>query len=238
MEQISGNNAIIELLENDPSKVERVIVEKGFKSDKIGTVIHLCRKKKVRFDVIPDLASYASKGKGCIAIIKEYRYFDLDETDWNYTDSAVILDEIEDPHNLGAIIRSAAAAGFDLVIIPERNCASVTEAVINVSAGTVYKIKIARVKNIAAAIMRLKKEGFWITGTDMKGNADYTDYDFTDRAAVVIGNESRGMRKLVKEKCDDIVRIELSNGVESLNASVAAALVLFERKKKKISLLP
>ena len=233
MEQITGNNAIIELLENDPSKVERVIVEKGHKSEKTGVIIDLCKRKKIRFDIIPDLTSYTAKGKGCIAVIKEYEYTDIDEIDWNYIDSVVILDEIEDPHNLGAIIRSAAASGFGLIIIPERNSASVTDTVIKVSAGTVFKIKIARVKNIANSILRMKKEGFWITGADIDGNSDYASYDYTGKSAIVIGNEGRGMRKLVKEKCDDTVRIELSNGVESLNASVAAALILFERKKKK-----
>lgn len=231
-EQIYGNNAIIELLENDPLKIERVIIEKGYKSDKISIVLDLCRQKGVRFDIVPSLSSYNASGKGVIALMSGFNYAVPEDLDWNYIRSVVILDGIEDPHNLGAIVRSAAGAGFDLVAIPERNASGVTDTVINVSAGTVFRINIARIKNISSFIEMLKKNGFWITGTDMDGLSDYSDYDYTEKSAVVIGNEGRGLRRLVKEKCDDVVRIDLENGVESLNASVAAALILFERKKK------
>ncbi|MBU4486470.1 MAG: 23S rRNA (guanosine(2251)-2'-O)-methyltransferase RlmB [Candidatus Delongbacteria bacterium] len=233
-EQIYGNNAIIELLERDPKKIEKVLVEKGYKSDKIGTIIELCKAKNVRYDVLPSLASYqSSKEKaGVVAIVSSFAYFDLNDADFNYINNIVVLDEIEDPHNFGAIVRTAAASGVDIIIIPDRNAVQVTDTVINVSAGTIYKIKISRVKNIASCMETLKRKGFWITGTDMDGSSNYSDYDYTNRSAIVIGNEGRGLRRLVKEKCDDIVRIDLENGVESLNASVAAALVLFERKRK------
>lgn len=234
-EQIYGNNAIIELLERDPKKIEKVLVEKGYKSDKIGTIIDLCKAKNVRYDVLPSLAAYknANEKAGVVAIVSSFAYFDLKDADFNYIKNVVILDEIEDPHNFGAIVRTAVAAGVDIIIIPDRNAAQVTDTVINVSAGMIYKIFISKVKNISSSIELLKQNGFWITGTDMDGPSNYTDYDYTNRSAIIIGNEGKGLRRLVKEKCDDIVRIDLDNGVESLNASVAAALVLFEIKRKR-----
>ncbi|HQO10318.1 MAG TPA: 23S rRNA (guanosine(2251)-2'-O)-methyltransferase RlmB [Clostridiales bacterium] len=232
-EQINSKNAIIELLEADPKKIAKVVIEKGQKGDKLNRIIELCKANFVRFDLVP--AKEGARGEertGIYAIITSFEYADLNDLDMSIIKCAVILDEIEDPHNLGAIIRSAAASGAEVVIIPDRNAAQVTETVIAVSAGTIYKIRICRVKNIASAIDRLKENGFWITGTDMNGSADYKDYDYTNKAAIVIGNEGKGLRRLVSEKCDDMVRIDLDNGVESLNASVAAALILFEVKRK------
>jgi len=233
-EQIYSKNAIIELLEKDPKKVEKIIIEKGYKSDKIGKILDLCNTNSVRYDILPSIAAYQAQGErsGVVAVISSFTYIDFNDIDLFETKSIVILDEIEDPHNFGAIVRTAAASGTEVVIIPDRNAAQVTETVINVSAGTIFKIKISRVKNIAACMEALKKNGFWITGTDMDGSSNYSEYDYTGKSAIVIGNEGKGLRRLVKEKCDDVVRIDLVNGVESLNASVAAALILFERKRK------
>lgn len=233
-EQIFSKNAIIELLEKDPKKVEKIVIEKGYKSDKINKIIELCKANSVRFDILPSLQSFQSSGErtGVAAVISSFTYIEFNDIDLFETKSVVILDEVEDPHNFGAIVRSAAASGTEVVIIPDRNAAQVTETVISVSAGTIFKIKICRVKNISACMEALKKNGFWITGTDMDGSSNYSEYDYTRKSAIVIGNEGKGLRRLVKEKCDDIVRIDLVNGVESLNASVAAALILFERKRK------
>jgi len=233
-EQIYGNNAIIELLEKDPKKIEKVLIEKGYHSDKIGKILDLCKLNSVRFDILPSLVSYQRTGEksGAVAFITSFSYYEFNDLDLGLVKNLVILDEIEDPHNFGAIIRSAAASGTEAVIIPERNSAQVTDTVINVSAGSIFKIKISRVKNIANCIEILKKNGFWVVGADMDGSSDYKNFDYTVRSAVIIGNEGKGLRRLVKEKCDDIVRIDLENGVESLNASVAAALILFERRRK------
>lgn len=233
-EQIFSKNAIIELLENDPKKVEKIVIEKGYKSDKIGKILDLCNAKSVRYDILPSIAAYQPQGErsGVVAVISSFQYIDFNDIDLFETKSIVILDEIEDPHNFGAIVRTAAASGTEVVIIPDRNAAQVTETVISVSAGTIFKIKICRVKNIVSCMETLKKNGFWITGTDMGGSSNYSDYYYTHKSAIVIGNEGKGLRRLVKEKCDDIIRIDLVNGVESLNASVAAALILFERKRK------
>ncbi len=235
-ELITGKNAIIELLEKDPKKIEKIVIEKGYKSDKIGKILDLCNSKSVRYDILPSIAVYQTPGErsGVAAVMTPFEYTEFGDVDLFEAKNIVILDEIEDPHNFGAIVRTAAASGADLIIIPDRNAAQVTETVINVSAGTIFKIRISRVKNIASCMETLKKNGFWITGTDMDGSSNYSDYDYTDKSVIVIGNEGKGLRRLVKEKCDDVVRIDIMNGVESLNASVAAALVLFERKRKNL----
>ena len=228
-EKITSKNAVIELLRSDPSRIEKIVIDKGLKGPKIEEMVNLCREKKIRYDFAPE--SGRGEAAGITAFVSEFRYARLDEIDLGAEDCVVVLDGIEDPHNLGAIARSAAASGCGVLIIPERNSASVTDAAVSASAGNIFKLKVCRVKNVAQALEYLKETGFWVTGTDMDGRPLFEGYDFTKKAAIVIGSEGKGLRHLVKEKCDDIVSIELENGVESLNASVAAALVLFERKR-------
>ncbi|MBN2834095.1 MAG: 23S rRNA (guanosine(2251)-2'-O)-methyltransferase RlmB [Candidatus Delongbacteria bacterium] len=234
-EIIHGNNPVIELLENDPSKIEKVLIVKGSKNDKTDRIIDLCKKYSVRFDLVPaqKVSSYLERNDhaNVLAIMSDFKYKDLHSVLFSNNSKVVVLDNIEDPHNLGAIIRSAAGSGAEAVIIPERNAAQVTDTVINVSAGTIFKINIIRVKNIATTLDQLKELGFWIVGTDMKADKDFREFEYSAKSAIVIGNEGKGMRRLVREKCDDLVRIDLKNNVESLNASVAAALVLFQAIK-------
>ncbi len=228
-EKITSKNAVIELLNSEPSRIEKVVLDRGLKGPKADEIIRLCKENKVRFDFSPDRGR--GEGSGITAFVSGFRYSVLEQLDLSAEDTVVILDGIEDPHNLGAIARSAAAAGCGVMVIPERNSASVTDVAVSSSAGNIFKLKVCRVKNIAHAIDHLKDNGFWVTGTDMNGTPLFAGYDFTGKSAIVIGSEGKGLRQLVKEKCDDIVSIELENGVESLNASVAAALVMFERKR-------
>ncbi|MDA3837994.1 MAG: 23S rRNA (guanosine(2251)-2'-O)-methyltransferase RlmB [Candidatus Delongbacteria bacterium] len=235
-EIIHGNNPVIELLENDSSKIEKVLIVKTSKSDKINKVIELCKAKGIRFDLLPaeKVNSYLERNEhtNVLAMISDFKYKNLQEVIFSDNSKVVVLDNIEDPHNFGAIIRSIAGSGAEAVIIPDRNAAQVTDTVVKVSAGTIYKINVIRVKNIAQTLDKLKDMGFWIVGTDMDGDKDFREFDYSAKSAIVIGNEGKGMRRLVREKCDDLVRIDLKNNVESLNASVAAALVLFEATKK------
>ena len=228
-EKITSKNAVVELLENDPSRIEKIVIGKGLKGPKSEAVIKLCREKKVRYDFAPDTGR--GEAGGITAFVSEFRYLRLEETDFSTMSCVVVLDGIEDQHNLGAIARSAAAAGCGALIIPERNSASVTDVAVSASAGNIFKLKVCRVKNVVQALEYLQEKGFWVTGTDMDGRPLFEGYDFTAKSAIVIGSEGKGLRHLVKEKCDDIVSIPLDKGVESLNASVAAALVLFERKR-------
>ena len=146
----------------------------------------------------------------------------------------LILDGIEDPHNLGSIIRTAETAGVHGVIIPKRRAASVNSTVNKVSAGAVEHMKIARVNNINETINTLKKEGIWICGTDMDTNKYYYNQDLTGPLAIVIGSEGYGMSRLVKENCDFLVKIPMQGQITSLNASVSAGIVIYEAVKQRI----
>lgn len=144
----------------------------------------------------------------------------------------IICDEIEDPHNLGAIIRTAEAAGADGVIIPKRRSASLNSTVFKTSAGAASWLPVARTSNLASAIDKLKANGVWIYGTDGSG-ADYTETEFTGAAALVIGSEGFGMSKLIKEKCDFIVKLPMYGKITSLNASVAAGIFMYEAVRQR-----
>jgi 23S rRNA (guanosine2251-2'-O)-methyltransferase len=140
----------------------------------------------------------------------------------------LILDEIEDPQNMGALIRTAECAGVHGVVTPKHHAAHVTDTVVKASAGATQHIPVAQVTNVVRAIEELKKSGFWIVGLDASGEKLYTDVDYSTPIALVIGNEARGIRRLVKENCDHLVKIPLFGKIQSLNASVAGALVMYE----------
>lgn len=163
--------------------------------------------------------------QGIILDIEDYQYCYLDKL----LDSKiiVILDHIEDPHNFGAIIRTCEAAGINSIIIPKDRSVKVNATVMKTSAGTLENVNIARVSNLINAINTLKENGFWIIGTDMEGT-DYKNIDYSGKIALVIGNEGKGISRLVEKNCDFIAKIPMYGKVNSLNASVAAALIIYE----------
>ena len=162
--------------------------------------------------------------QGIVGEVEDYKYFELNDLD---NDVIVILDHLEDPHNLGAIIRTCEAAGFDNIIIPKNRSVSINGTVVKTSVGTIERVKIAQVTNLNNAIQTLKKKGYWIIGTDMIGT-DYKELDYNGKVAIVIGNEGVGISRLVKENCDFIATIPMNGQVNGLNASVAAGVLLFE----------
>lgn len=162
--------------------------------------------------------------QGIVGEVEDYKYFELNDLD---NDVIVILDHLENPHNLGAIIRTCEAAGFDNIIIPKNRSVSINGTVVKTSVGTIERVKIAQVTNLNNAIQTLKKKGYWIIGTDMIGT-DYKELDYNGKVAIVIGNEGVGISRLVKENCDFIATIPMNGQVNSLNASVAAGVLLFE----------
>ena len=177
--------------------------------------------------------------QGIIAIVPPFDYctvYDIINLakQKNENPFILILDGIEDPHNLGSIIRTAETAGVHGVIIPKRRAASVNSTVNKVSAGAVEHMKIARVNNINETINTLKKEGIWICGTDMDTNKYYYNQDLTGPLAIVIGSEGYGMSRLVKENCDFLVKIPMQGQITSLNASVSAGIVIYEAVKQRI----
>lgn len=167
--------------------------------------------------------------QGIILEIDGYKYKKLEEI--MKEDKIIILDHIEDPHNLGAIIRTCEAAGIKNIILPKDRSAKINGTVAKVSAGTVNNINIAQVSNLTNTINTLKKQGYWIIGTTLDGK-DFKKIDYSGKIAIVIGNEGKGISKLVQKNCDFLVTIPMNGTVNSLNASVAAALIIFEAVRK------
>ena len=168
--------------------------------------------------------------QGIVLKVNDYEYAPLQEIMEN--EIIVMLDHLEDPHNFGAIIRTCEAAGVKSIIIPKDRSVKVTSAVIKVSVGAISNVKIAEVNNLVDTIKKLKKDNYWVIGTDMQGT-DFKEIDYTGKIVIVIGNEGKGLSRLVKENCDFIASIPMSGQVNSLNASVATALVIYEAVRNR-----
>ena len=183
--------------------------------------------------------SQTDNNQGVIAIVPPFNYCEVDDIlnfakEKNEDPFIVILDGIEDPHNLGSIIRTAETAGVHGIIIPKRRAAQVNSTVNKVSAGAVEHMKIARVNNITETIRYLKENDLWICGTDINTNTYYYNQDFKMPIGIVIGSEGFGMSRLVKENCDFLVKIPMKGKITSLNASVSAGIVMYEVVKQRI----
>ncbi|HVN49154.1 MAG TPA: 23S rRNA (guanosine(2251)-2'-O)-methyltransferase RlmB [Bacteroidota bacterium] len=238
---IAGRQPILEALKSRQS-IDHILLLHGTTGPQIQQIKQLAREQRIHVKEIDkehfQKYSRESVTQGVLAVVNEYVYVDVEDIiahaqKKNESPFLLVLDEIEDPHNLGALIRTAECAGVHGVIIPLHHAASVNQTVVKTSAGATAHILIARVTNIAQAIDALKKENVWIVGTDMSGGKKYYEQDYRGAIAIVIGSEGSGMRRLVKEKCDFLVSIPMHGNIESLNASVAGGLVLFEAAKAR-----
>ena len=236
--QIEGRNAVLEALKNG-REIDYIYIKKGENEGSINKIIGKAKDMKIMIKVVDknklDEMSESKNHQGIIAVANEYRYFELEEILEQTREKAgffLILDEIEDPHNLGAIIRSAEASGVDAIIIPKRRACQVNATVEKTAAGATSHIKIVRVTNLAQTIEKLKESGIWIYSVDMDG-ADYTKTDLKGKIALVIGNEGKGLSRLVKEKSDFTVSIPMKGHINSLNASVAASILMFEAVRQR-----
>jgi len=239
---IIGRQPVLEALKSR-QPIERILILHGTTGGHIDQAKQLARKlaipvKDTDKERFAELAG-DTLTQGIIAIIDSYHYAEIEEIlaiaqQKNEPPFILILDEIEDPHNLGALIRSAECAGIHGIIIPLHNAASVNSTVAKTSAGATAHLPIARVTNIAQVLDELKKAGVWIVGTEMESDKLYHEHDYHGSLAIVIGNEGKGIRRLVKEKCDFLVKIPMHGKIESLNASVAGALVMFEAAKSRM----
>ena len=223
---IYGKNVAIETLKKK-KKINKAILYKNFKEEEI---LNLLIKNNIK---IKYLEKYEMDKivnglhQGIILEVEDYKYVDIEELLIKENPLIVILDHLEDPHNLGAIIRTCEASGIDGIIIPKDRSVEVNATVIKTSVGTTENIKIARVTNIVNAINELKRQGFWIVGTDMNGT-NYKKIDYKGKIAIVIGNEGSGMSRLVKDNIDFIASIPMYGKTNSLNASVAAGIIIYE----------
>jgi 23S rRNA (guanosine2251-2'-O)-methyltransferase len=216
--------------------LDRVLVAKGVGGARVQEIIDLSRKNStpLRFEeraALDRLAGSAAH-QGVVALGAAKQYAELDDI-VGVAHMLVVLDGLEDPHNLGAVIRTAHAAGADAVIVPERRAAGLTDTVAKAAAGALEHLPVVRVTNINRALEDLKKAGFWAYGVDERGDQSYDTVDYAERAVLVFGAEGKGLHQMVRQHCDVLLRIPMSGKISSLNVSVAAGVVLFDWKRRR-----
>lgn len=238
---VEGRNAVLEVLDSDRD-INKIFVQSGERHGSINKIIAIAKENKVVVTEVEksklDFMSKTKNHQGVIAVVPPFNYCEVEDI-LEYAKSKnedvfiLILDGIEDPHNLGSIIRTAETAGVHGIIIPKRRTVTVNSTVAKVSAGAVEHMKIARVNNITDTIRKLKENGLWIIGTDGSATTLYYNQDLKGDIAIVIGSEGFGMSRLVKENTDMLVKIPMKGKVTSLNASVSAGIVMYEAVKQR-----
>lgn len=238
---IEGKNAVLEALRADVP-LEKLYVLPAGEDSSLGQIVKAARKKDIFIKEISrerlDQMSFTHAHQGVIAVAAAADYTDVSQIlqaarEKGETPFLILLDEIEDPHNLGAVIRTANLAGAHGVIIPKNRSAGLTATVAKTSAGAVFHTPVARVTNMAKTIEELKKEGIWFVCADMGGTLVY-DLDLTGPIGLVIGNEGKGVSRLVREKCDYIAALPMKGDIDSLNASVAAGVMAYEIVRQRL----
>lgn len=241
MNLITGRKTVLEALKSN-TPIDKLIVAQNSNDDVIDEILKIARQKNIpfKFSTSDQISKTAQnkKTQGIIAFVGSKEFSDISHL-FDIAASKkeqpffLIFDEIEDVHNLGALIRTAVCTGAHGGIIPKHHNAPVNETVVKTSAGASLHFPMARVTNIAQTLEELKEQGVWIVGTEMTAQQNFTEVDYTIPVALVIGNEGKGMRRLVKDKCDFLVRIPMKGDFESLNASVAGAIVMYEVLRKR-----
>ena len=244
-DQVEGRNSVLELLQSGKD-INKIFITRGERHGSINKIIAIAKERKVMI-VEKDKKQMNQMAQnenyqGVIAIVPPFEYCEIEDIleeakNRNEAPFVLILDGIEDPHNLGSIIRTAETAGVHGIIIPKRRAASVNSTVNKVSAGAVEHMKIARVTNITDSINKLKENGLWICGTAIDTDKYYYNQDLTGPIGIVIGNEGEGMSEKVKKNCDFLVKIPMKGKVTSLNASVSAGIIIYEVVEQKMKKL-
>lgn len=243
-DQVEGRNSVLELLDSDRD-INKIFIERGEKHGSINKIIAKAREKKVVIVEVDrqklNKMAQTENHQGVIAIVPPFNYCEVkDILDEAYRKNEkpfiLILDGIEDPHNLGAIIRTAETAGVHGIIIPKRRACNVNSTVYKVASGAVEHMKIARVNNLNDEIKYLKENDVWVYGTAVEASKYYYEENLTGAIAIVIGNEGKGMSNLVKENCDVLLKIPMKGKISSLNASVSAGIVMYEVVKQRMNL--
>jgi len=238
---VQGRNAVTELLNSDRD-INKIYIQKGEKHGSINQIIAMAKEKKVVLVEVDRKKLEELCGKdnhqGVVAIVPPFDYVEVEDIlelakARKENPFLLILDSIEDPHNLGSIIRTAETAGVHGIIIPKRRAVGVNSTVSKVACGAVEHMKIARVNNLVETIRMLKYNGVWIYGTEMEGEKEYYEGDFKEPIAIIIGNEGSGMSRIVKEKCDVLLKIPMKGKINSLNAAVSAGIVVYEAVKQR-----
>lgn len=229
-----GRNSVTEVLKSDLS-VNRVVIRQGIRPETVSEIIELCKQRHIRFETLPaqKIESLPGNPRDVAAFVSPIEYAEIEDIIENAGESSivVVLDGIEDPGNLGAIIRSAECFGVDGIVIPKNNACPVNMTVLKTSAGAATHIPIARVTNVSDCLEKLKNAGYWVYGTDAKARQSLDKTNFVKKTAIVIGSEGKGMRQLVTKHCDVLVSIPMFGHINSLNASVSTGIVLYEVSK-------
>jgi 23S rRNA (guanosine2251-2'-O)-methyltransferase len=238
-ECLFGIHAVLEALRAGQRSVSRVLIATSRRDGRVRQVMDAARQAGVPVVRQPDQALDRLAGReahqGVVALLAGAAYADPDELLESAGPASlfVVLDGVEDPRNLGAVVRVAAAAGAGGVFIPERGAAGLTAVAVKASAGTAERLPVARVKNVVSLLKSLKQKNIWIVGLDGSGEAPWTSFDLTGPVALVLGGEGRGLRRLARETCDVVLSIPMAAGVQSLNLSVAAGIGLFEAVRQR-----
>ena len=239
---VEGRNAVLEVLNSDRD-INKIFVQSGERHGSINKIIAVAKENKVVVTEVEksklDFMSKTKNHQGVIAVVPPFNYCEVEDIldfakSKNEDAFILILDGIEDPHNLGSIIRTAETAGVHGIIIPKRRTVTVNSTVAKVSAGAVEHMKIARVNNITETIRKLKENGLWIIGTDGEARTLYYNQDLKGDIAIIIGSEGFGMSRLVKENTDMLVKIPMKGKITSLNASVSAGIIIYEAVKQRL----
>ncbi|MFC4323858.1 23S rRNA (guanosine(2251)-2'-O)-methyltransferase RlmB [Litchfieldia salsa] len=237
---IIGRNPVIEALKSE-REINKILVAEGSQKGSMSVIINLANEKGVLLQIVPKKKidqMVEGNHQGVIAQVAAYEYAEIDDLfklaeEKGESPFFLLLDEIEDPHNLGSILRTADSVGAHGVIIPKRRAVGLTATVAKASTGAIEYIPVARVTNLARAIDELKERGVWIFGTDASGKDDYRNMDGELPLGLVIGSEGKGIGRLIRDKCDFLIRLPMKGKVTSLNASVAASLLMYEVYRKR-----
>ena len=237
--KVEGRNSVYELLKTD-KEIDKILVQKDLKDEPSKRLINVIKSHKIKIQLVDkyviEKESESRRSQGFIACVSDYKYLDLQDIIDGAKDKEgfiVILNEILDPHNLGSIIRVCECAGVDGIIISKDRSASVSDTVMRISEGALNHIKVARVVNINNAIKELKSCGYWVYGAEMGGGEMYKT-DLTGKIAIVIGGEDSGVKTLTKKNCDGIISIPMFGKVNSLNASVACGVVVYDAIRQRL----
>lgn len=224
---VQGKNVCMEVIKTN-KKIKNVYLQNDFKDEEILNL--LGNRFNIKYLDKKKLDNMCENNQGIILEIEDYKYYPQDKFMDEIDDKSfiVILDHLQDPHNFGAIIRTCEAANVDFIVIPKDRSVKVNSTVMKVSAGALNRVRIVQVTNLNNIIKKLKEKNIWVVATDLNTNNNYTDVDYKSATAIVIGNEGSGVSRLVKENCDFLVKIPMIGKINSLNASVATGIMIYE----------
>jgi 23S rRNA (guanosine2251-2'-O)-methyltransferase len=240
MNIIIGRKPVLEAI-NSGEELEQVYILYGQKGNIIDAIRVAAKKRRIKINQIPlekfRILIQSTNAQGVAAIKPAYKFHSLDDI-ISYAKSSsnpliLILDSIQDTHNVGAILRTAECSGVNGIVVTKHNSAPINATVVKTSAGATEHVKIAQINNLANTIKVLKENGFWIVGTSLENAKPYTEVDFTIPIAIIVGNEEKGIRKLTADKCDFLVKIPMAGKLQSLNVSVATGILLFEVMRQR-----